>query len=265
MRLAARGLTVRIAGCAIVHDATLALAPGEFVGLLGPNGAGKSTLVRALAGVIAHDGEVLLDGAPARRMAPRERARALAYLPQDRRVEWGITVRDVVALGRHPYQGRFARLTPADAQAIDAAIAAVGAGGIADRSAKVLSGGETARVLLARALAVGAPLLLADEPIAALDPFHQLQVMEILRARADAGTGVLAVLHDLTLAARFLDRVIVMNGGEIVREGPPGQVLDRALLEEVYGVTPLIGEHEGSRWLLPWRRREAGGDIRPRD
>lgn len=265
MRLEARRLTVRIAGCAIVHDASLAVAPGEFVGLLGPNGAGKSTLVRALAGVVAHEGEVLLDRAPARRLPPRVRARALAYLPQDRRVEWGITVRDVVALGRHPFQGRFARLTAADEHAIDTAIDEVGARGIATRSARVLSGGETARVLLARALAVGAPLLLADEPIAALDPFHQLQVMEILRARADAGTGVLAVLHDLTLAARFLDRVIVMRGGEIVRDGPPGTVLDRALLEQVYGVTPLIGEHEGSRWLVPWRRREAGGDLRPKN
>jgi iron complex transport system ATP-binding protein len=254
MKLEARGITVRVGMCPIVHEASFALEPGEFVGLIGPNGAGKSTLIRALAGILPHEGEVRLGERPASALTPRQRARALAYLPQERQVEWGITSREVVALGRHPFQRRFARLTEEDQAAIDVALEEVGVAALATRSAKVLSGGEMARVLLARALAVGAPLLLADEPIAALDPYHQLHVMEILRARATGGTGVLAVLHDMTLAARFLDRVIVMQAGEIVRDGPPGEVLDAELLERVYGVTPLIGEHRGSRWLVPWSR-----------
>jgi len=254
LRLEARAITVRAAGRAIVEEASLTLVPGEFVGLLGPNGAGKSTLLRALAGILPHEGEVLLGEEAARRLSSRQRARALAYLPQERLVEWDITVREVVALGRHPFQRRFAQLTPEDQAAIGAALEDVDAHHLATRPARVLSGGEKARVLLARALAVGAPLLLADEPMAGLDPFHQLHVMEILRARAHAGTGVLTVLHDMTLAARFLDRVVVMNCGHIVRSGPPAEVLDAALLEDVYAVTPLIGEHRGSRWLLPWSR-----------
>jgi len=257
MRLEASNIAVSLSGRGIVHDAQLRLDTGELVGLIGPNGAGKSTLIRALAGVIAHRGEVRLDGAPASRLTPRQRARAIAYLPQDRRIEWGISVRDVVALGRHPFQRRFAALSPEDEAAIDAALGEVDAGAIAARSAKALSGGETARVLLARALAVGAKVLLADEPVAALDPYHQLHVMEVLRGQADRGAAVLAVLHDMTLASRFLDRVIVMVDGRIVRDGPPGEVLDVALLEAVYGVTPLIGAHQGKRWLVPWSRTAA--------
>ena len=258
MKLEARRITVKVGECPIVSEAGFTLDAGELVGLIGPNGAGKSTLVRALAGVLRHQGEVLLDGVPESHLSPRQKARALAYLPQERAIEWGITVREVVALGRHPFQRRFARLTEQDHAAIDEALAEVDATSLATRSARVLSGGEKARVLLARALAVGAPLLLADEPFAALDPYHQLHVMEILRARADQGTGVLVVLHEMTLAARFLDHVIVMRAGEIIRDGPPAEVLDAALLESVYGVTPLIGEHEGRRWLLPWSRKPPG-------
>ncbi|MCL6251568.1 ABC transporter ATP-binding protein [Altererythrobacter sp. KTW20L] len=252
--LSAHSITVRIGQCPIVDVVSLNVAPGEFVGLLGPNGAGKSTLIRALAGVAPHEGEVRLGDVPAAQMSPRERARLLSYLPQDRQIEWGISVREVVALGRHPFQRRFARLSGEDEAAIDLAMAETGIASIASRSAKVLSGGEKARVLLARALATGAPLLLADEPVAALDPFHQLAVMDILRRRAGTGTGVLAVLHELTLAARFLDRVIVMHRGGIFCEGPPEAVLVPEVLEQVYGVTPLTGQHNGERWLLPWKR-----------
>lgn len=253
--LGARNIIVRAGTCPIVSAASLAVQRGELVGLLGPNGAGKSTLIRALAGLVRHEGEVLLDGALAASLAPRARARLLAYLPQSRQVEWGITVREVVALGRHPFQRRFARLTEADEAAIDAAMAETGVAAIASRSATVLSGGEQARVLLARALAAQTPLLLADEPVAALDPFHQLAVMEILQQRARSGAGVLVVLQELTLAARFLDRVVLLHRGEIACQGPPGEVLVPAVLEQVYGVTPLVGEHEGEAWLLPWSRR----------
>ena len=253
MKLEARGITVEAGGCAIVKDADLTLAPGELVGLIGPNGAGKSTLLRAIVGAAARKGEVLLDGASDKHLSSRAKARALAYLPQERRVEWAISVRELVALGRHPFERRLGRLTPAGDAAIDEALSQVGLAGIADRSAKVLSSGEQALALLARALAVGAPLLLADEPVAALDPFHQLRVMELLRGYALAGAGVLTVLHDLTLASRFCDRLIVMHRGEVVREGNPREVIDPAMLEQIYGVTPLFGEHENTRWVMPWR------------
>ena len=253
MRLEARAVGVRLGGRTIVEGAGLVLAPGELVGLIGPNGAGKSTLIRALAGIVPHQGTVQLGGVPAGRLTRRERARRLAYLPQKRSVAWAVTVREVVALGRHPFRGRFAQDSAGDRAAVADALAAIEAADLADRPANALSGGETARVLLARALAVGAPLLLADEPVAALDPYHQLQVMEVLRRRADAGAGVLAVLHDLTLAARFCDRLVVMREGRILGEGPPA-MLDAAMLGRVYRIAPLMGEHEGESWLLPWRR-----------
>lgn len=247
MMLEARDITVRIGHCPIIDTACLTLMPGEVVGFLGPNGAGKSTLLRAVAGVIGHEGTVTLQGRPAAGLTRRERARMLAYLPQQGRVEWAISVREVVALGRHAFAA-----SPADTQAVDAAMAQTGIASIADRSAKVVSGGELARVLLARALAAEAPLLLADEPVAGLDPFQQLAVMEILRNRAASGTGVLAVLHDLTLAARFCDRVIVMHEGRIVGNGPPHSVLTAPLLEQVFRISPLVGDHAGERWVLPW-------------
>ena len=133
-------------------------------------------------------------------MPARDRARAVAFLPQDRRVEWRLTARDVVMLGRYPHQAGFGGATPADRDAVARAIAAVEGEALLDRPVAVLSGGERTRILLARALAVEAPILLADEPIAALDPYHQLHVMEILRERSRAGAGVLAVIHDLALA-----------------------------------------------------------------
>lgn len=257
MKIEARGVTVTGGGCTIVRDASLDLRGGELVGLVGPNGAGKSTLLRALTGVRRFAGEVLLDGQPLASLPPRRRARRIAYLPQDRHVEWAMAVRDVVALGRHPFQRRFAHLSADDHAAIERAMQQLAIAPLADRPATVLSGGELARTLLARALAVEAPLLLADEPVASLDPFHQLQVMEVLRARANAGDGVLAVLHDLSLAARLMDRVIVMHRGEVVADGPPAQVLDADLLGEVFRIRALTGEADGRGWLLPWEPRRA--------
>lgn len=261
MKLSASDITVRKGGRAnkgappIVDGANLYVETGELVGLIGPNGAGKSTLLRAIAGLGAYEGGALIDGHSADRMNPAERARAMAYLPQEGVVEWGITAREVVALGRHPFQRFLAGANSADLQAVEEVLAEVEAGKFADRAANVLSGGEKARVLLARALAVGAPFLLADEPIAVLDPYHQLLVMEVLQNRARRGSGVLLVLHDLNLAMRFCDRVIVMNEGVIVAEGPPDLVLDADLIDQIYRITPVRGVHDGRKWLFPWNRR----------
>ena len=238
MKLEARNVTVTARGRAIVNDAGLSLAPGELVGLIGPNGAGKSTLLRSLLGISPRDaGSVTLDGQDFGAMPAPARARAIAFLPQDRRVEWRLTAHDVVMLGRYPHQAGFGGPTPADREAVARAISAVEGEALLDRPISVLSGGERTRILLARALAVEAPLLLADEPIAALDPYHQLHVMEILQARARSGAGVLAVIHDLTLASRFMDRLILMNAGRIIANGPPTAVLTPQNLAQTYRIT----------------------------
>lgn len=235
MRLEASNITVHARGRAIVETAGLTVAPGELVGLIGPNGAGKSTLLRAMLGLTPRlSGSVTLDGADFSAMPARERARAIAFLPQDRRVEWRLTAHDVVMLGRYPHQAGFGGATVADREAVARAVAAVEGEALLDRPVAVLSGGERTRILLARALAVESPVLLADEPIAALDPYHQLHVMEILQARARSGAGVLAVIHDLALAARFMDRLILMDTGRIVAQGAPATVLSPHHLATTY-------------------------------
>jgi iron complex transport system ATP-binding protein len=200
-------------------------------------------------------GDVEIGDRPASAIADRERARLLAFLPQERRVEWLLPARDVVMLGRYPHQSGFGGATQADHAAVERALEAVDGQALADRPISVLSGGERTRILLARALAVEAPLLMVDEPITALDPYHQLHVMEILQKLAREGRGVLAVIHDLSLAARFMDRIILMNQGRVVREGPPAEVLTDALLAEVYGIDVVRGARDGQGFLAPWSRR----------
>jgi iron complex transport system ATP-binding protein len=255
MKLIAENIVVRASSRLVLDRASLALERGELVGLIGPNGAGKSTLLRTIVGTRSREsGRVLLDDEPLETYESRARARALAYLPQDRRIEWPLPSRAVVMLGRYPHLRGFGPPDPASSAAVDRALAAVDATALADRDATVLSGGERTRVLLARALAVEAPLLLADEPVAGLDAYHQLHVMEILRQTAHRGTGVLAVLHDLTLAARFLDRVVLLHEGVVVANGPPAQVLTEDNLRRVYRVGALRGHGDDGAFLLPWSR-----------
>ena len=255
MKLEASNISVSARGRTIVDNARLSLSSGEFVGLIGPNGAGKSTLLRALLGLTPRDsGQVALDGADFSAMPAGARARAVAFLPQDRRVEWRLTAHDVVMLGRYPHRSGFGGATAADRDAVQRAIAMVQAEELVDRQVSVLSGGERTRILLARALAVDAPLLLADEPVTALDPYHQLHVMEILRERTRSGAGVLAVIHDLALAARFMDRLVLMHGGHVLAEGPPAEVLAPERLAEAYRIAALTGAHGGEPYVLPWSR-----------
>jgi iron complex transport system ATP-binding protein len=256
VKLEAANISVTLGGKLIVDRASLSVSTGEIVGLIGPNGAGKSTLLRAMLGLVERTaGDVKADGADFFARSGRERARAVAFLPQDRRVEWRLPAGDVVMLGRYPHQSGFGGPSPEDRAAVHRALGAVDAAELSDRPVAVLSGGERTRVLLARALAVEAPLLLADEPIAALDPYHQLHVMEILRERARAGGGVLAVIHDLALASRFMDRLVLMDGGRIAAEGPPAEVLTPDRLAQVYRVEAIAGAKDGRGWLLPWSRK----------
>jgi iron complex transport system ATP-binding protein len=255
MKLEAKGIVVTAGQKRIVDGADLTIGEGQFLGLIGPNGAGKSTLLRAIVGVQPREaGEVSLDGRPAEEYPPRERAKRVAFLPQERRVEWRVPARDVVMLGRYPHHAGFGGPTAADRDAVERSIESVDAHGLEDRPAAVLSAGEKARILLARALAVEAPILIADEPIAALDPYHQLHVMEILRGQARAGRAVLVVLHDLMLASRFMDRLALMSDGKIIADGKPEDVLSDERLRTVYRIDAIRGVQAGAAWLSPWAR-----------
>jgi iron complex transport system ATP-binding protein len=243
-RLSALDLSVLFNGRVIVDRATLALKAGEFTVLIGPNGAGKTTLVRALAGLLPAAGRIDLNGRPLAGLLARERARHIAYLPQGHVFHWPMAVAAVVALGRYPYADAFAVLTDADRAAIERALKATACGAFAEQAVTTLSGGERARVALARALASEAPILLADEPTVSLDPRHQLVVMELLARAAHEGGAVLAILHDLTLAARFADRVLVMDRGRLVAEGPPRAVFTPERIAAVFGVDAVISNSE---------------------
>lgn len=256
MKLEARNISVAIAGKPIVSNASLSVQGGELVGLIGPNGAGKSTLLRAILGLRARiSGDVLLDSADFLAMPSPQRARNVAFLPQERHVEWRLPAHDIVMLGRYPHRNRFGGPTAEDRAAVARALDAVDGHALADRPITVLSGGERTRILLARTLAVETPVVLADEPIAALDPYHQLHVMEILRERARAGAAVLAIIHDLALAARFMDRLVLMHEGQVAADGPPSEVLTPDLLARVYRIGAINGENAGSRFVLPWTRQ----------
>jgi iron complex transport system ATP-binding protein len=241
----AGAVTVTRGAARILSNASFSAGAGEFIGVVGPNGAGKSTLLRAVAG-IEHpsSGECCLAGAPVGALPHRERARRLAFLPQLREVYWGVTAEAIVALGRYAF-GAPDRLGAADRAAVERAIDAADIGALRTRIVTTLSGGEQARVHLARALAAEAPVLVADEPTAALDPKHQLAVMEILAARRANGGLVIAALHDLDLAARFCTRIIVISSGRIVADANPPEALAEDIVETVFGVKTkrLVDEH----------------------
>jgi len=223
------GAVARMGAATVLDGVSLSVRAGEMVALCGPNGAGKSSAVRAALGLMPlHGGAAKLGGEDVDRLSERERGARAAYLPQERHIAWNLPAIEVAALGAPFLSG---------ADALDRARKAldeVGAGHLAERGVAEMSGGERARVLLARALVVQAPLLLADEPIAGLDPDAQLLVLERLRARADAGGGVLVSLHDLTLAARVADRVIVLNAGRVVADGSPIEALSPAVLRSAF-------------------------------
>ncbi|MCC5991820.1 MAG: ABC transporter ATP-binding protein [Rhodobacteraceae bacterium] len=232
----ANDLSVRRNGRLALQGASFTLRRGECVGLIGPNGAGKTTLLRAAFGLDRCEGQSSLAA-----LAAWERARVAAYLPQGRVIAWPVPVRDLVALGRLPYLEQGARLPVEVAALVDHVLDQLDLTGFGERDATALSGGETARVLLARALVQQTPFILADEPAAGLDPGHQISVMRLFHELAgQQGRGVLVTCHDLALAARFCDRLIVLKDGVLVAEGPPEQVLTAALLADVFGLRARI-------------------------
>ena len=255
--LEAERISVDLGGRTVVKQVSLRAAAGQLLALIGPNGAGKTTLLAALAGLRRFRGSVRLQGRPLATLGRRERARVLAYLPQGHIAHWPLTVRRLVELGRLPHLAPWRTPVAADRLSVEEAMQRTDIAELAERPFDTLSGGERARVMLARVLAVEAPLVLADEPVAALDPYHQLRVMELLRDYADSGAALVVVLHDLTLAARFCDELLLLREGALVARGPADEVLSAAHLAEAYRVTALRGEHEDRRYVLPWRRLAA--------
>lgn len=235
------GVRVARRGRTILDGVGLEVRPGEVVGLLGPNGCGKTTLLRAAVGLQRAAGRIELGGVPLGRLAPDARARAAAYVPQEHEIAWPISVAALVGLGRLPHWAGAA----ADAAAVAEALAAMDLGPLAARPATELSGGERARALVARALAQAAPLVVADEPTAGLDPAHAIALMATLRRLVRGGRGALVSLHDLGLAARWCDRIVLLAGGRRVAAGPPREVLTPARVAEVYGVEVFLGGDAG--------------------
>ncbi|KAB0571949.1 ABC transporter ATP-binding protein [Brucella pituitosa] len=234
--LSVHNLDVSLGRKAVLETVGFEAGEGEFIGLIGPNGAGKTTLLRALLNLMASTGNILLDGSDFRRMHVADRAKVIAYLPQERDVAWPVTVRMLVSLGRSALKPVFAGLDGDDETIVETAMQRMGVAELASRPANELSGGERARALIARVLAQDTPVILADEPVAGLDPAHQLELMELFAGLATEKKTVIASLHDLGLAAKYCTRLIVLNKGRLVVDGAPEDVLTPALLKDVYGI-----------------------------
>lgn len=227
-------------------------ASGHITAVIGPNGAGKSTLLRALAGLVALDaGSISVAGRALASYPQRELARTLAYLPQDRTVHWPLTARAVVALGRLPHHDTRAGENAADVAAIEEAMRRTDVAALADRSVAELSGGERARVLCARALAQEAPILLADEPSAGLDPAHALQLFGVLSALAAEGRTIVVALHDLSIAARFCHHVVLLLEGRVLAAGAPHEVMAAQHMARAFGVSMGYGSMDGVPIVMP--------------
>ncbi|GAA5146657.1 ABC transporter ATP-binding protein [Microbacterium pseudoresistens] len=242
--LRTRALSLRKGGRLLIDGIDCTVPDGSLTALVGPNGAGKSSLLHVIAAIDApSDGAVLLDGRDARGLRRKARARFTALVEQQADTDLDLTVREVVLLGRTPHVSALAGPGQADEEIAVSALARVGAAEFAGRRFAQLSGGERQRILLARALAQDPALLLVDEPTNHLDIRAQLQALGLLRALADNGMGVLAALHDLGLAARYADRVIVLDAGRVVAASSPAEVLTPSLIELVYGVRADVVAH----------------------
>ena len=251
--LTTQGLGVTLAGRLVLNDISLSLASGHLVALVGPNGAGKTTLLRALAGLVSSDGAIHVGGDALSSLSLRERARRFAYLAQGHIVHWPLPARDIVALGRYPHGATDpARLTPKDSDAVLRAMQVADVMAFSERRVTELSGGERSRVALARLFAVEAPVILADEPTSSLDPRHQIDVMKSLRAAADKDTLVIVVTHDLGLAARFADTVLVLSDGRLASYGAPAEALSEQVMADVFRISAYRAEHQREIVIVPW-------------
>lgn len=255
--ISTRQLHCRREGKVILDGISIAFAEGQLTAIVGPNGAGKTTLLRHLVGLETPEaGTVELGGQPLAALPPAARASRIAYLPQAASAYWPLAGRDLVALGRLPHGADLSRpLKSADQEAVHRALERVDGAALADRAIDTLSQGERARLMLARALATEAAILLADEPVASLDPAYALQAMEVLRAEAARGAAVIVVLHDLALAARFAHRVVVLANAGIAADGPPAEAMGAGVIDAAYGVGFRHVMIDGVVQPVAWERR----------
>ncbi|MCA9320672.1 MAG: ABC transporter ATP-binding protein [Planctomycetes bacterium] len=236
--MATRNLAVRRSGRDILSVAEWQIAAGELCALVGPNGSGKTTMLRSLAGVLKPTrGEVLHEGRAVRGLSRRAFSRRVGYLPQDAVVDFEISVRDAVSLGRYAHRGALGALRQDDWAKIDAAMLRLDVQDLADRLIPTLSGGERQRVFLARALAQESDLLLLDEPTTALDVGHQLELMEILRGLHEEGRTLVVAMHDLHLVWHNFTRAVLLDDGRVCGDGPPRELLTSAAATDAFGVT----------------------------
>ena len=252
--IALDGVTVTLGGRAVVRSVTAQVEPGEWVALIGPNGAGKTSLLRAVAGLLPCEGTVRLDGVPLAELGRRERAQRLALVPQEPRTPPWLTVAEYVLMGRTPYLRPLAREGEGDREAAARALARLELEELAERTLGTLSGGERQRVVVARALAQEAAIVLLDEPTASLDIGHQQQALDLLDTlRATEGLTLVAAMHDLTLAAQYADRVLLLDAGRVVADGAPAEVLTEEALAEHYGARVRVVTLDDGLAVLPAR------------
>lgn len=237
----------------LLSDIDLELQGNAVVGLIGANGAGKSTLLRTMAGLqTVAPGRVELFGQNIETIRSEDLGRQLAYLPQNADCAWPLKVEKIVALGRIPHRTARSKLSRTDTDIIARAMHDTDIEHLSGRTLNTLSGGEKMRVMLARTLASEPQILLTDEPVAALDPLHQFEVMELLVKAAKRGATVVVVLHELNLAMRFCDRLVLLSEGKLLADGAPEEVLSPTLLKQAYHIEAQYGKHEGTPWVIPW-------------
>lgn len=249
-----QNISLELEGIDILHNVSVAVKQGETVGLIGPNGAGKSCLLKSILGLLdVKSGDITIDDRNVTELSLKERARKMAYAAQGAPVYWPLTAETIVGLGRVPHLNPWQSLSEDDKVAIEYAMTRTDCIDLRERLVTTLSGGERARVLLARVLATGAKYILADEPVASLDPSHQLQVMGILRGLSERNHGVLVVLHDLSHALRYCDSIILINEGQIIGQDVPSKILSDENLKDIFGISAARWSENGHQFLSPLR------------
>jgi iron complex transport system ATP-binding protein len=253
-------LSVAFGNASVLEDVTLSVPGAAWVGVIGPNGAGKTTLLRTIAGFTVFAGDVVVGRRRVTNLSRRDLARLVAYVPQRPTIPVGLTVADYVVMGRTPYIAYFGVESRRDLEIVSDLLGRLGLGALAERELGSLSGGELQRVVLGRALAQQAPVLLLDEPTSALDIGHQQSVLELVDSlRGEQQLTVISAMHDLTLAGQFSDRLVLMGRGRIAAQGPPAEVLTEAAIATHYGARVRV-ERDGDAVLVtPRRGRDTAG------